>query len=289
MSSRRKLGLVFGFCLLIGLGLVAVQALRSTRGGRDWLWVSKPVFFYCTNAERVQPIIWFVVSKTGPSSIGFFVAWSECRTHSDLSRVRAKLARPGKASRAIPLGAGSATNVVLNVDEHATNAELLFCCQVSWVEGESSLRRWGRQLDKPMYWLGAVLGFNWSSPWQQKSFASGDVFTSNLDVADYFSRVYGFTRKRWLEEQRLEQKRQAELTRIQASLPSGHGVGHFYGRTEPLTDREEVEIEAKAAFARFCAISTNEVAETEPGGAENGTQPIRPETNGTSAAAGSGR
>ena len=244
---------------------------------------SKPVFSYCTNADRVQPIIWFVVSNTGPVNIGFFVPWSECRTHSDSSLVRTKLVRSGNASGAIPLRPGSATNVVLNVvDEHTTNVELQFCCQVGWVEGESLLRQWGRQLDKPMYWLGAVLGFNWSSPWQRKSFVSGDVFTSNLEVADYFNHVYGFTRRKWLEEKQLEQKRQAELTRIQATLPPNQAVGHFYGRTEALTDREQVELDAKAAFARFCGTSTNEVTGAEPDGAENGTQPIRPETNRTS-------
>jgi hypothetical protein len=196
---------------------------------------------------------------------------------------------PG-ASRVNLLWPGTATNVVMEVtEERPPDANPLFCCQVSWAESESVLRGWGRQVEKPMYWLAALFGFNWDPPWRHKLIAHGNMFTSNLQVADYFSHVYGFTRESWLEEQRQELKRQAELTRIQMSLPSNHSVRV---RTGPLTDREQVELEARAAFRYFCGTFTNVTVGTataEPGGAANGSQPIGSETNRPSAAAGSGR
>jgi hypothetical protein len=201
-----------------------------------------------------------------------------------------KLAPGPRAGRVNVLWPGTATNVVIEVTEERTpDANPLFCCLVSWAESESPLRGWGRQVEKPMYWLAALFGFNWDPPWRHKVFAHGNMFTSNLQVADYFSHVYGFTLESWLEEQRQELKRQAELRRIQTSLPSNQSVR--YG-TKPLTDRQQVELEARAAFRLFCGTFTNATVETataEPGGAANGSQPIGSETNRTSSAAGSRR
>jgi hypothetical protein len=134
MSSRQKLTLVFSFFFVVGLGLVSIRALRPVQGGRDWLFVSRPVFSYRTNADRVQSIVCFVVSNASSQNLGFYVPWCEHRTRSDLSLTQANRFRRGSASRAIPLGPGGTTNVVIDVgEERPTDAEPLFCCQVTWV------------------------------------------------------------------------------------------------------------------------------------------------------------
>ena len=149
-------------------------------------------------------------------------------------------------------------------DEHGTDAEPLFCCQVNWVESESPLRRWARQVDRPMYWLGAVLGFNWNPPWRDPASVNGVLFTSNLEVADFFRRIYGFTRRQWLKDQRLEQKRQdelrKELARRQAEHPEaevGVRFGRFTSGGSVPTPEELAKMAAKGAFETFCRTSTN--------------------------------
>jgi len=189
------------------------------------------------------------------------ITWLECRTGRDLDLVSNKLLFAQGASRRIPLGPRSATNVTVElVSQRLMDEEPILCCQINWVQRDVRLRSWLRKVDTPMYWASAVLRFNWNPPWQNGARIWGQTFVSNFEVEDYFNRVYGFTRKQWLEERRAEQKRQGELTQLQAKLGTGYAIGQFYRRTEPMTDREQAKLEAKAAFDTFCATSTNGVA-----------------------------
>ena len=244
---RRKLAFAGGSLVLITLVFSTLLARRPAISRKDYLSASPPVFSSRTDATGVQTILSFVVSNASPVSVGYWLPWSECRASKSLSPVATKLAAGSKSTCLRP---GMATNVLMLVEGGLRNEKPIFCCQVTWAERESDLQGWLRKVDKPMYWLGAVLGFNWEPPWRRKGFAFGDVFTSNLEVANYFSQVHGLTRKLWVEEQRQEQERQARLARIRATLPPNQTI-RFRPRTT-LTERDQAELEAKAAFARFC-------------------------------------
>jgi hypothetical protein len=170
---------------------------------------------------------------------------------------------------------------------NSINAEPLFCCQVTWIERESRLRRGLGQLDRMIDWLGALFDFNWNSPWRKKVLATGDVFASNLEVADYFSQVHGLTRKLWLEEQMRSHEQWDELARLQAKLRPGGGF--FVSGTGGYNPAGRATLDAKAAFDRFCRISTNVAAKDELVGPTNGGPPIRSETTPASSSAHSDR
>jgi hypothetical protein len=133
----------------------------------------------------------------------------------------------------------------------------LFCCQLTWVERESRLRHLATQIDGPIYWLANLIGTDWNPPWRYKRFAGGDVFTSNVGVATYFSRVYCFTHSHWLEEQRLAQKRDEELLRR-----PGLGFGRIQLHT---TAEEQIAFDGRSAFTVFCSTSTNLVRDADAG------------------------
>jgi hypothetical protein len=118
-----------------------------------------------------------------------------------------------------------------------------------------------------------IFNSQWVPPWESRPLVAGEVFTSNVGVAEYFRLVYGLTRSKWLED-----VARLELARTQGA------TGPFMGRTP--TAQELVEINARQAFAAFCRTSTNTSEHVEPVGAANGSQPIRSETNSTSSAAG---
>jgi hypothetical protein len=259
MTLRSRFWLLFAFLLSVGLGLLLLGTLGSNHTPADWLVVSNPAFRVSTNAQGIHPMICLSVSNAGPRDLGFDLPWLECRTRSnpkllDTSPVALAAARKPKT-----LPHGSVTNVFVEVSEHSAPDEAcLFCCRIEWVEKESRLDLLARTADRPMYWLGALLGFNWNSPWRRK-LAYGDVFASNVGVAPYFSRAYGFTRARWLDEQRLEQQRLDDVARRLSAMPAGTSLRYRTSRHGPATAEEQAADEAKSAFTVFCRTSTNVV------------------------------
>lgn len=285
MKSRPKRWLLLGCLFVIGSGLLVLHATRSALQVSKWVVASKPFFTTHTNAAGFQSVVAFVVSNASPATIDFTVVWFECRTPSNLNLLPAQT--PGRRA-SVPLAGGAATNVEIEVASgRGADAQPLVCCQVNWMEREPRQRRWLRQVDRPMYWLAAFFDFSWNPPWRKKPFANGEVFTSNLKVADYFSRVYGFTAKQWLDEQRAKQKLQDELTRLQTNLAPSQALFVRSGFV-PLPGGQPA-LDAKIAFDRFCQTSTNVAEEAEPDGVAGRSQPLRAETNRTSEAAGSHR
>ena len=287
MSARRR-KLVFAAALLIVVawGFTALLSPRPAGGRKNYLSASQPVFSIQTSATGAKRLLGFSVSNTGPVSVGFWFPWSECRSSRSLAPVATKWAAGGKRTFLRP---GTSTNVLILVEEDLRDSRLICCFEVSWTERESDFTLWLKKIDKPMYWLGAVLGFNWDPPWRRKVFASGDLFTSNLEVVDYFSLAHAFTRQSWMQEQVQEERRKTELARINAALPPNQMIGQFRTRTSPSTQREQTELEAKEAFVRFCQASSGLAGTAKPGGASDGSQPIQPGTNSPSGAAGSRR
>ena len=290
MIWRRRAFWIAGLILVLGFGLLIFRDHRPTPPG---ILSSAPQFGYRTYAGRAQPIISFLVSNTGLTAVRFNIPWLECRAPSASGFASRKLVLVGTAARSILLAPRVATNVVMALEDEQPHAPgLLFCCQISWVEDFSGVEAITGLLSRPIYYLGALMGFNWSPP-SRTRVALGDVFLSNLDVAEYFSRTWGLTSSRLDEEKRMlrkiqEQKRR-ELARIQASLPTNEMVRYGTGNAKDLTEQERAEIEAKSAFEQFCRASTNNPAGAEPSGPADGSQRSGSSTNRTPGTAGSGR
>ncbi len=180
---------------------------------------------------------------------------------------------------------GAATNVYLEVSKEGAPEEAgLFCCQLHWFEKPSPLYRLGRKIDQPIYWLASFIGTEWKPPWGDKRFAVGEAFASNVRVADYFSRVYGFTRAQWLEEQQLAQKASQELARRQAAMPPGTRIAYASPPGWPLTAEQRVAKDARSAFVVFCQTATNVTGSVAPGARPTGGRaPPPPDSAGSGA------
>jgi hypothetical protein len=94
-----------------------------------------------------------------------------------------------------------------------------------------------------------------SAPWNWQATRRGLRFASNIRVADFFQEVYGWTTSTWLG-------------------------------ARAMRGGDRAKSMAAMAFDEFCTIRPGH---DEPDRAANLSQPIRGETNRTSAAAGSGR
>ena len=264
----------------IGLVLVWAGTRRRAPYGKDWVLVSTPTIRSGANAGTSVPAIIICVSNVGPRSVGFRVAWLECRAKRD----RALLATNQLASVDIPLSAGNSTNLTIDIGHLAMPVEdCLCCCEILWSERESTWRRRARVLDRPMTRLFDILDLNWP-PWLPQRLTNGYVFAANVDLAEYFRLTYGFTpTHRWfqLTPKGDEDRPQRGQPSLQPGLPS---------RISPIillsyTADERCASDALEAYQLFCPWAGND----EPGGAANGSQPTRSETNQTSSAAGSRR
>ncbi len=286
MITRRRVFWIVGSILLLG---VAFLMFRGAGPARMGVSPSGLQFGYRTNAGRAQAVISFIVSNTGLATVRFDIPWLEYRTPSGPSFASRKLVLLGASGRAILLTPTSTTNVVIALeDEQPHGPGPLFCCQVRWFEDTRDAQLRGGPIDKAMYWLGALLGFNWSSPWSRTHAAFGDAFVSNLDVTEYFSRTWGLTRGRLVEEQRraqtIEVQKRKELARIQATLPPNETVRYAVGNPNQLTDQERAELDAKAAFEQFLRLRTNNAVSHDPNGSADAGQPSNAGTNRTGTA-----
>jgi len=258
MKGRKLFWIALGCTCGLALVFLLRQALRPGPPAIPQIFVSQPALAHQRTGEGTQPTIALVISNAGPGDVDFCVPWIETRNATNLHLLPAK---PPRRGRSMPLFAGCATNVVIELGTAPEpGIEPLFCGQVHWQQRESKLRGWARQIDQPLYWLGAWFDFNWNPPWRNKPFYTGEVFASNVGTAAYFNRVYGFTRERWLEEEQARKQREAKEQEERARLPDSVQPGTFMRRfgIAPGGDAEEqVRLDAAAAFADFCRSFTN--------------------------------
>jgi hypothetical protein len=260
MKLRRLRPLVIAAALLTVAGLFLLYVARHSREAvPQLLAASPPVLAFVTNATGRVPVISFCLSNGGPADVDYCLPWFECKAHSDLKLIAAKSLDPRVYSRSLPLLRRTATNLLMTLSTDAgLDPAPLFCCQVGWLERESRPHYYLRKATEPMYWLTAFFDFNWNPPWRNQVFASGDLFISNIQTADYFRRAYGFTAEKWWQELRLQEQRQAkqeaELARLRSQgLIVAVGAGH----AATFSLEEQLTLDAKAAFANFCRASTN--------------------------------
>lgn len=250
---RPKLLFVLASAIAIGLVLVWAAAHRSAGYGNDWIRVSKPTIVSRTNAGAARGTVAFRVSNVGPREVHFQVWWFECRAKTD----RTLLATNRLKFVNIPLPPGTSTNLTMELSPAATAVEdALCCCQVRWMESwyESAWRRGARIVYRPIVSLLELSDRIWP-PWPPQRYATGTAFAANVQVADYFHRMYGFTRTQWLED----------LARMQSARTQAIGprrYGFALGTREPTAD-EAAKNSAREAFIWFCQTSTNSTRDTD--------------------------
>ncbi len=246
---RRSILIAAAALLLVGLCLMAARSFRATSSRSDWLIVSSLIFGSHTNFGQAFPTVALTISNAGPRLLEYGVHWLECRAGSNY----ALLATNYGFQAWSPLPSGAVIVLTRDLVESPSWAgDRLFCCQISWGESEPEYWRFGRRLEP---WVSQVMGIfdsQWVPPWvsQSRHRARGDVFTSNISVADYFRLVYGWTRSDWLET----------LARLEAEKTQAVAFRQRYGLAPALmlAQEDRLRAEARGAFATFCQNSTNE-------------------------------
>ena len=259
MKSHAALRLLLVALLLLAFGFLVLRDCRTTAESLDWLVISGPHFCSQTNSDsNLHPIISLSLSNSGPAGLTFSLGWTECRARSDLALLEVNRWPGTRSRRPIVLGPGAATNLDFQIVRPSSgNDSFLFCCQIEWAEKESALYRFSRDIDQPMYTLTSLLGTEWKPPWRNKRFATGELFVSNIAVADYFLRAYGFRRQDWIDQQRLLQKRMEEFSRQRAVQRPLRLLGRSPPPRRTLSPAEQSAELARIAFGEFCRTCTN--------------------------------
>ena len=232
--------------LLAGLAIMLLMLWAMTWGtapqGRNWLVLSlRPVGFQ-TNAGVSLPTAIVRVSNVGPRAVDFRLCWFECRA----SKQKTLLATNRFASAIIPLSPGRSTNLTMDVTLAGLPLEEYWCCaEVLWAERDSMSHRFARKLD----WLVNWLDLMHNPPSFSKELLQGSAIAGNVEVADYFFRMYGKTRSQWLL---LAQKMPSIM------IQQKNNWIYFPGpsASEP---EENTKLQAESAFADFCRTPTNSV------------------------------
>jgi hypothetical protein len=134
----------------------------------------------------------------------------------------------------IPLASGATTNLTWDLArEPSSDGDLLCCCEIRWLAPKSMKARFGEALED---WID-LLGVRWPCPWRNERRLGGEVFASNVAVADYFRIVHGLTRSNRLERN--------------VASPPAIVYGYMPYRVKLPTADEQLESEAKCAFVDF--------------------------------------
>jgi hypothetical protein len=255
-QMRISCWLVLVSAVAIGLVLAWTAVKRPKPSGKDWLLVSTPTVGSRTKPGGTTPAVTFCVSNVGPRPVEFQVRWFECRAKGGrilLTTIQAPLAP-------VVLAPKKSTHLTIDVRLLAAPIEgCLCCCQVWWLECESPWRRSARLIDGPMSSLFNIFHLAWP-PWPPQQRTNGSIFAANVEVADYFRRMYGFTRAQWLED----------LARQHAALTNSTPGGDLVAMAVRwLNDDERIESEARSAFHDFCRRTTDLTRDAEPSAPPN--------------------
>lgn len=240
------------FCLVllptVGVGLaLAWSAWRPTIYGSDWLRISKPTSGSGADTGTSTAKVTFCMSNVGPRSLDCRVRWFECRAKQD----RSVLATNQVNWARVPLRPGESTNLMVDVSAGAMRVtDCLWCCQVEWMERESSIRAGASRLWRRCFY---AFGLFWEPPWPMQRFSYGTAFGSNIEVRDYFQSIYGFV--------------DASHAGALPQAPKTLRVGRI------PTLAETLEREARVAFHSFLSEASKRHA--EPADAPNAAPPHR--------------
>jgi hypothetical protein len=247
---RLNLGLLLVCTLLVATTLLWRQRHWSPPNGNVWLALSTPFFSTITNGQSVRRTISFFATNVGPRTLDFQVRWFEC--NAGLSPI---LATNHLIGATVPLLPRAMTSLTWDLpNEPFLDRDLCCCCHIWWWGHMSIPGRIKGTLDR---WIDKFVT-GWSSPWEEETLVSGQAFTSNVGVVDYFRIVHGLTCRKWLQEVRSASTNRAE---------------GFFRASWPTTE-EKIEQEARLAFGVFCATMTGS-QQAELGAPPNAAPPHR--------------
>ena len=239
--KRVKFCLILISVLVIGCILLWVSLQQPVVAAKEWLYVSNSSLITETNRSGLFQAISFVVSNQSTRGLHFSPLWFECRAKSSL--VLWTNAYGPTPSIRLPGGGSTRLTIALPANP-PQNEEYLFCCMLTWQEGEPVWWRAGRKFEPWVSKTLFVLDTQAVPPWQQGKLAFGETFTSNMEVAGYFRLAYGFTRSKWLEE--IERTKMASTNAL---------FRRRYGQDvtpEGITPQAQLENHAREAFSTFC-------------------------------------
>jgi hypothetical protein len=256
---RTKIWFVLAALVAIGLVLVWAEVHRPTASGKEWILLSAPSVRSRTNSGAAMPMVTFRVSNVGPRSVHFMVSWFECRDKRD----RTLLATNQLHLEYIPLPPGKSISLTTDVSLAAAPVEDCLCCyQVQWFQREAPVRRAVNSVGR---WWFDLFALKWESPWPSEHLVNGTALAANLEVAEYFRQMYGFTRAQWLEDLALLQRLQSHPTQPEYAAR----------RSRVPTAEEYVTGTARGAFIAFCQASNNSARDAEPIAPPNAAPPHR--------------
>ncbi len=240
---------------------------------RDWLVVSNPVFTTRANTQGVHQWVSLSLSNAGPYALVWDLCWLECRTQPQLKFLTVRPVTPTNTPKSSRLRPGERTEIFLEIlNKDSPDESCLFCCQVKWFEYKTRWYRLARRIEAPVYWAAALLGTQWNPSWRNIRFADGQLFASNVDVAEYFRVTHGFICSQWLQEQQFERQKlaQAQLTltpgtvvangRLEDGATGKQAIAHT---KVTLADLQAAR-NASIAFADFCLSCTNRPVSSAP-------------------------
>jgi hypothetical protein len=260
---RTKIWFVLAAVVAIGLVLVWAEVRRPTASGQEWILLSAPTVGSRTNSGVATPMVTFRVSNVGPRSVDFHVHWFECRAKGD----RTLLATNQLESVQIPLWPGESTNLTMGISLAGVPVEACLCCyEVCWFQREAPMRH---AVDSLGQWWYDLFGATWHGTWLSEHLMNGTAFAANVEVADYFRRMYGFTRTQWLEDRADLARRQSARTQATFAFQTAPRRGWA-----PTAD-ENATSAARSTFEDLCQASTKSARDAEPIASPNAAPPHR--------------
>jgi hypothetical protein len=245
MRTKYWLILVAGLAIL--LLVVWAVTRRPAPDGQNWVQLSIPKVEFQTNAGVTLPMVRVHISNIGPQAIDFRLCWFECRS----KRQQTLLATNRFASLISPLAPGESTNLTMDVSLAGLPLEEYWCCgEVLWAERESMAHRGARTLDRFLN----LFDLTRNPRWYSGELLQGNAVGSNVEVADYFLRMYGKSQTQWFL---LAQKWPSIMVQ-----PLNNQI---YGPGPPdLPPEENAKLQAEGAFSDFCRSSTNSALSSPP-------------------------
>jgi len=196
-SLRPKVWALLGLILCLTSAVIFMGFRRHSYPAGDWLQVAAPVFGTATNADGRHGLMVVLVSNTGPTAIEFQLRWFDCRSKRDPTSAAAP--RSSSTGRTL-VPSRSDTRVAWDFGSNTPGEEYLCCCAFDWQQHPSWL--WhaaARWIDPVLVWVQNCVQpgwkpYSWSLADRLEPLAYGLVFTSNVEVDDYFSSLYGLNR-----------------------------------------------------------------------------------------------
>ena len=232
---RVRAWLLVRFGLAFGLVILLAWAVWPNRPERNGISVSQPVFGSRLSATGVCQTVSLSVTNVGKRRVHFEL-WLECRGKADLKLLAANLS----PQPLIPLAGRSTVTLTKDLAGSASwIGDPLFCCRIFWFEEvPGSWPVIPRLYDScplvrryvEIFWP------QWVPPWERSSAPQGQIFVSNVEVAEYFRLAYGLTR---------------EVVEARHQQAAGNGLAVVAGPPSPVrrpTLEEEAADNAEVVF-----------------------------------------